>query len=182
MTLSRKLLTPMLGLVLTVLLSACEEEAVRPVVAPELEAMKADVVTYGFEYMLTREGTREAVAFADEAYSYEDSTVVHLRKNVRLVSYDQGTGLPLAEVTADWGRLNLANNGLLARGNAVLVLNADERRIESTELHYAPEQSRIWSDSASVMYSQGRIIEGSGFESDLQFQRPTIRNARTRSR
>jgi len=147
-----------------------------------LEAMQADVVTYGFEYMLTREGTREAIAYADEAYSYEDSTVVHLRFNVRLVSYDKITGLPLAEVSADWGRLNLSNNALLARGNAVLILDEDARRIESSELHYAPEMSRIWSDSASVMYSEGRIIEGSGFESDLQFQRPTIRNARTRSR
>jgi LPS export ABC transporter protein LptC len=182
MTLSRKSLTVLFGLMSTLMFSACEKEVVRPVVAPELEAMKADVVTYGFEYLLTREGTREAVAFADEAYSYEDSTVVHLRKNVRLVSYAAKTGLPMAEVTADWGRLNLSNNALLARGHAVLVLEEDGRRIESSELHYAPEQNRIWSDSASVMYSQGRIIEGSGFESDLQFKRPTIRNARTRSR
>ncbi len=182
MTLSHKSLTPLLGLAITLLLSACEEEAVRPVAAPELEMMQADAVAYGFEYLLTREGIREAIAYADEAYTYEDSTVVHLRSNVRLVSYDRDTGLPTAEVSADWGRLNISSNALLARGNAVLVLEQDSRRIESSELHYAPEQNRIWSDSASVMYSEGYIVEGNGFESDLQFNRPTIRNGRTRSR
>lgn len=178
---SRSFSTPVFTLTAALLLGACAEDVVRPVVAPELEEMQADVVTYGFEYMLTREGMREAVAYADVAYSYADSTVVHLRGNVRLVSFDAATGLPLAEVTADWGRLNLSNNGLLARGNAVLILTEGSRRIESSELHYAPQQSRIWSDSASVMYTDGLILEGSGFESDLQFKRPTIRNARTRS-
>lgn len=181
MTLSGKSLPPILGLTASLLFGGCAEDAARPIVAPELEEMQADVVQWGFEYTGTREGMREAVASADVAYSYEDSTVVHLRENIRLVTYDADTGLPLAEVTADWGRFNFSNNGLLARGNAVLIMENGARRIESSELHYAPEMSRIWSDSASVMYSEGRIVEGSGFESDLKFQRPTIRNARTRS-
>ncbi|MDX1748311.1 MAG: LPS export ABC transporter periplasmic protein LptC [Halobacteriales archaeon] len=178
---SRTYLTLILALMASVVLSACEEETTRPVVPPELEGMEG-VVQYGFEAIITRRGVREAVATADAAYTFEDSTVVHMEGDVRLVSYDPDTGRELAEVTSDWGRLNLSSNAMIARRNAVLVIREDERRIESAELHYAPDRNLIWSDSASTMYTDDRIIEGSGFESDLQFQRPTIRNARTRRR
>jgi len=180
--LSRNYMTLVLTLIAGVVLTACEEEATRPIVPPELEGMQSTSVIYGFDFVLTREGVREAVATADRAFTFEDSTVVHLEGNVRLVSYDPDSGRRLAEVTSEWGRLNTSSNAMIARRNAVLIISEDERRIESSELHYAPDRNQIWSDSASVMYTDDRIIEGSGFESDLQFQRPTIRNARTRQR
>jgi len=182
MTLSRKNLTPVVALVAAVTVSACGDESTRPVVPPELEGIEATSIQYGFRFNMTREGVREARATADRAFVFQDSTVVHLDGNVRLLSYDPDTGRELAEVTSEWGRLNLSSNAMLARGNAVLVIREDERRIESPELHYAPERNQIWSDSASVMYTDERIIEGSGFESDLQFRQPTIRNPRTRRR
>jgi hypothetical protein len=68
----------------------------------------------------------------------------------------------------------------LAQGNAVLVIQADGRRIESAELRYVPDQDAISSDSATVMYDGDSIIEGTGFDADLSFERVLVRNARTR--
>ena len=67
-----------------------------------------------------------------------------------------------------------------AEGNAVLIIQADGRRIESYELTYTPEIDLIQSDSATVMYDGDDIIEGTSFSSDLNFERVFVRNARTR--
>jgi LPS export ABC transporter protein LptC len=168
--------------VLVLALGGCEGERRQIPLSPDLEAMEADNVVYGLEHVMTREGVREAIVRADTAFFFRDSTIVILRGNVHLTSFDPEQGNEIADVTAERGRLNSSNNALVARGNAVLEIRAEGRRIESTELHYAPGQDRIWSDSASVMYVEDRIIRGSGFDSDLAFRRPTIRNARTEPR
>ena len=48
------------------------------------------------------------------------------------------------------------------------------RRVESEELNYNPNGDRIWSDSATTMIEPGRISEGLGFESDLNFRRTVV--------
>jgi hypothetical protein len=76
--------------------------------------------------------------------------------------------------------LDNSTNELLAEGNAILLIRADGRRIESYELRYIPDDDRIRSDSLSVMYDGDAIIEGTSFTSDLNFERVVIQNARTR--
>ncbi len=181
MTLKGRHLAFLMGFV-SVPLFGCTDESRQVPLSPELESMEADNVVYGLEHVMTRRGVREAVVRADTAFFFRDSTIVILRGNVHLTSFDPDQGTEIAEVTAAWGRLNSSNNALVARRNAVLLIRAEERRIESSELHYAPDRDRIWSDSASVMYVDERIIRGTGFDSDLGFRRPTIRNARTESR
>lgn len=181
MTLKGSMLRPM-AVILSLALSGCEGESREVPLSPDLEAMEADNVVYGLEHVMTRNGVREAIVRADTAFFFRDSTIVMLRGQVHLTSFDTERGDEIADVTAEWGRLNSSNNALLARGNAVLKIRAQGRRIESAELHYAPDRDRIWSDSASVMYMEDRIIRGSGFDSDLNFRRPTIRNARTERR
>jgi LPS export ABC transporter protein LptC len=117
---------------------------------------------------------------ADTAYFFNDSTVVLLRGNVTLTAYHEDVGTEKAVVTSDRGRLNTSDNSMVAQGNAVLEIAEGERRIESSELRYHPEQDRIWSDSATVMYEAQTIVEGSGFDADLNFTQVLVRNARTR--
>jgi hypothetical protein len=69
-----------------------------------------------------------------------------------------------------------------AEGNAVLLIQGDGRRIESYELHYAPEHDAIRSDSATVMFDGDQVVEGTGFNSDMNFERVMVREARTRGR
>jgi len=162
------------------LLAACTDAPPGMVVDPDLEAMEADYIIFGLTNYLTREGIREAVVEADTALVFQDSTIVLLRGNVQLTAYHEELGTEKAFVTSDRGRLDTTTNALWAEGNAVLIIQADGRRIESYELTYTPEIDLIQSDSATVMYDGDDIIEGTRFSSDLNFERVFIQNAQTR--
>ncbi len=178
MFISRVLCAHVLGIGL--LLAACEEAPPRMVVDPELEALEADYIFFGLTDNVTRGGVREFVVEADTALIFQDSTVVLLRGNVTLTAYNEDVGTEKAVVTSDRGRLEQSTNEMLAEGNAVLLIRADGRRIESYELRYTPDSNSIQSDSAVVMYDGDDVVEGTSFFSDLDFERVDIRNARTR--
>ncbi len=150
------------------------------VVDPELVAMEADYIIFGLTDNVTRAGIREFVVEADTALIFQDSTIVLLRGNVRLTAYNEDLGTEKAVVTSDRGRLDNSTNEMLAEGNTVLLIRADGRRIESYELRYTPDQNRIQSDSSVVMYDGDDVVEGTSFNSDLNFERVFIFNARTR--
>jgi LPS export ABC transporter protein LptC len=160
--------------------ASCDQSRQGSVIDPALEAMDADYIMFGLTDYLTRKGIREAIVRADTAFFFQDSTAVLLSGNVRLTAYDEESGTEKALVTSDRGRLDTSTNSLLAQGNAVLIIQADGRRIESAELRYVPDQDAISSDSATVMYDGDSIIEGTGFDADLSFERVLVRNARTR--
>ena len=147
-------------------------------VSPDLLEMDADGVIYGMSSVITVEGVREGMVRADTAYFYEDSANVELRQLSLTVYTEEGRERAL--VTAEQGWLNLDTNEMVARGNAVLTVRAENRIIESAELHYDPSADRIWSDSATVQRYQGTVSEGSSFESNLDFTNVLIRNMRTR--
>lgn len=160
------------------LLVGCGSQEDTPVVSPDLLEMDAEGVMYGMRSMITVAGVREGMVSADTAYFYEDSANVELRQLSLTVYTDEG--LERAFVTAAMGWLNLDTNEMVARGNAVLTVRTDNRIIESAELHYDPNEDRIWSDSATVQRFDGVVSEGSSFESNLDFTNVLIRNMRTR--
>lgn len=169
-----------IALALLSALAACDSPRQHAVVDPDLESIEADYIIFGNSHYLTRKGIREALVVADTAYFFNDSTVVLLRGHVTLTTYHEGLGTEKAVVTSDRGRLNTSDNSMVAEGNAVLLIADGERRIESSVLNYSPERDRIWSDSATVMYEGQSIVEGSGFDADLNFDQVRVRNARTR--
>ena len=160
------------------LLGGCGSQEDTPVVSPDLLEMGADGVMYGMRSVISVEGVREGMVIADTAYFYEDSANVELRQLSLTVYTEEGRERAL--VTAERGWLNLDTNEMVARGNAVLTVRTDNRIIESAELHYDPNEDRIWSDSAPVQRFDGVVSEGSSFESNLDFTNVRIRNMRTR--
>ena len=164
------------------LFAACTEGSPRMVVDPDLEALEADYIGFGITRRVTRDGIREFIVEADTALVFQDSTIVLLRGNVILTAYNEDTGTEKAIVTSERGRLNNMTNEMWAEGNAVLLIQGDGRRIESYELHYAPEHDAIRSDSATVMFDGDQVVEGTGFNSDMNFERVMVREARTRGR
>jgi len=149
------------------------------IIDPYLEATGADALSFGFTHTGTRDGgVLASFLEADSALFYGDSIL--LRGNVTLTAYHEGLGTEKALVTADRGRLDTETDELWAQGNAVLIIQADGRRIESHRLTYTPENNLIESDTFTVMYDGDDIIEGTSFTSDLNFERVLVRNARTR--
>ena len=160
------------AIVLPLLMVACAEEDAVPIASPPLLETGADMVIQGLRHIITMSGVKEGEVFADTAFSYQDSSVYHL-VNPELVLFTE-TGVQRARVTASRGRFNPNTRELYAQGNVVLVITEGDKRIESEELNYNPNGDRIWSDSATTMVEPGRVSEGLGFESDLNFRRTVV--------
>lgn len=174
----RRVLTTLPALVLLAWSSACTDEGTTPASA-DVAIPSCDTEIEGLTQNLTSEGVRTAFLQADRGCLWQNSDTLVV-EGFRLTVYQDETGIEQAVVTGDRGVLNTVTERMRANGNAVLFIPAQGRRIESEELFYDPQANRMYSDSATVMYLEGRIIEGSGFESDLSFENPTIRQFRTR--
>jgi LPS export ABC transporter protein LptC len=143
----------------------------------DLQAIQADNVMFGMVSFLTAGGVREGRVEADTAYAFADSAKVLIR-GMHIVFYNED-GTARATVTADGGELEESTDRMLARGNVVLVVHVDGRKIESPELNYDPNRDRIWSDSTTVQtMPDGKVTRGTAFESDLEFRNVKIANPR----
>lgn len=167
-----------LVLLLLGLLTACGEEGAIPA-SGDVALPRCDNEIEGLRQNLTREGVRTAFLQADRGCLWQNSDTIVV-EGFRLTVYQDDTGIEQAVVTGERGVLNTVSERMRANGNAILFIAAQGRRIESEELYYDPQANRMYSDSATVMYMEGRVVEGSGFDSDLSFENPTIRQFRTR--
>jgi LPS export ABC transporter protein LptC len=165
--------------VLALVAGACSEEPETPVAASELQELEADQAVFGMRMYITVEGIREALLYADTAYTYRDSVEIDVR-SLQLTLYGE-TGNERAFVTANRGAVDPNTQRMQARGNVVLTIPEQNRRIESSQLNYDPNRDRIWSDTATVMIHDGRRSTGDAFESDLDFTSVRIFGARGRS-
>lgn len=163
---------PMAVLLLCAGVVACGDDQTTPVASPPLLETGADMVIQGLKHIITLEGVKEGELYADTAFFYRDSSVYHLRTPELLLFTE--SGVQRARVTALQGRFNPNSREMLAEGNVVLVITEGNKRIESQQLNYDPNGDRIWSDSATTMIEPGRILEGLGFESDLNFRRTVV--------
>lgn len=160
-----------------VLLAACDGPTETPVASNELQNIEADLIHYGMVSYLTASGVREGRVQADTAYVYNDSSSLQLR-GMRVAFYDE-QGRDRATVVAERGELDQNTDRMIARGNVVLTIHGDGRRIESAELNYDPNRDQIWSDSATVLtYPDGRVTRGTSFQSDLEFRNVQVANPR----
>lgn len=166
------------ALVAVALLAACGDEGTIPASA-DVALPSCDTEIEGLSQNLTTEGIRTAFLQADRGCLWQNSDTIVV-EGFRLTVYADETGIEQAVVTGERGVLNTVTERMRANGNAVLFIPSQGRRIESQELFYDPQANRMYSDSATTMYLEGRIVEGSGFESDLSFENPTIRQFRTR--
>ena len=161
-------------LVLLALLYACGEATAPPATA-EQEEMDADNVVLNVTHLMTTDGVRRALMYADTAFVYDDSAQMHLRK-VRLELYDEA-GRKTADLTADRGRLNTVTRAMTAIGNVDLTTLQTSRRIQTEELHFDPQADRIWSDVNTTMREGGTVINGTGFTADSQMRNVQVTGA-----
>lgn len=162
---------------LVAVLGACDDPTNTNIAPAELTEIDADNVLYGMTSFLTASGVREGRVEADTAFFYADSAKVYLRR-MELIFYHED-GRARATVTALRGTMDTNTDAMLAQGNVVLIVHADGRRIETSELHYDPQRDRIWSDSATVQtLADGRVSRGTAFESDMEFTNVRIQNPR----
>jgi LPS export ABC transporter protein LptC len=84
-----------------------------------------------------------------------------------------------AVLTSREGTLNTRRNQTEARGNVVVISEAQRRRLTTEQLRYDQNANQISSDSAFVLTEPANRMEGVGFTSDPEMRR--IRVLRVRS-
>jgi len=157
--------------------AACDGPTDTPVASDDLLGVEADQVIFGMTSYLSASGVREGRIMADTAYFFTDSSAVRLR-GMEVVFY-HADGRERATVRAREGELDQSTDRMVARGDVVLVIHEDRRRIETAELHYDPARDRIWSDSATTQtLADGSTSRGTSFRSDLAFQNFRLENPR----
>jgi len=166
--------TWLIGMMLLVgWMGGCEPAADVATVPQDYLAFDADGIVFGMEQWITEDGVLQGYVRADTAIQWQDSAAVHLRGQVDLKVLESD-GSERAHVTADRGVMDTRTNRMVARGNVVLVIPGDTRRLETQELHYDPQGDRIWSDSSFVHRHRGQVTRGRAFTSDLEFRNFTI--------
>lgn len=156
---------------------ACTEVTETPVADASLLEIAADNVIFGMQSYVTVNGVREGEIEADTAYMFVDSAHVDLR-GMRIVFHNED-GRARATVTGRSGEWDQERDVMVARGDVLLLVHADNREIRTEELHYDAYGGRIWSDSATTQtLPDGTVTRGSSFESDLSFQDVRILNIR----
>jgi len=157
--------------------AACTEVTETPVADAHLLDIAADNVIYGMQSYVTVNGVREGQIEADTAYMFIDSAHVDLR-GMRIVFHHED-GRARATVTGRSGEWDQERDVMVARGDVLLLVHADNREIRTEELHYDAYGERIWSDSTTTQtLPDGTVTRGSSFESDLSFQDLRILNIR----
>lgn len=158
-------------------LAACGNSGTEPRAAQEYPQLPADYVLASIKHYMTEDGVRRGVLSSDSAYFYADSAKANLKK-VHLVLYGVA-GQEVADLTSKTGQLDQRSNAMTARGDVVLVgKGTGAQRVETQELHYDPNQHRIWSDIASTIYQNGNRTQTDGFTADDQLQNITMNRVR----
>jgi LPS export ABC transporter protein LptC len=168
---------PLLSLWAVAVLVGCGDTENATTVANDfLQGIDAPVV-YGMTSYITSEGVRQARVEADTAFTFADSAKVDLRV-MTVYFYDQA-GAERATVRGTRGEWNQETNLMVARGDVELFVYSDSSRLRSPEIHYDPQDDRIWSDSATTRFmADGSTMSGSSFESDIEFTNIRIRDVR----
>ena len=158
------------------LVVACGQQA--GPVGMDFADLPADQIMIGVTHTPTTDGIRSAIGQFDTVYVFEDSSRLDLR-GVDLELFD-ATGRKTATLTSRTGELDTNTQAMIARGNVRLVTVAENRIIETEELHYDPATRRVWSDVQTTQRLQGDVLVVDGFTSDDQFTKVEFRGAQGR--
>lgn len=167
-------------LVLGAVAAGCQKPTTEPKAkAPNAVEASADQVFYGLRHKVTNDGVRKADLFSDTAYTRPNDPKVQLR-GVRLSFFD-ANGAQNGTLTSRTGEYDTGGGEMVARGNAVLVMQGDKgpKTVRTEELHYDQRADRVWSDRQTTVEEAGRTVTSSSFQSDTRFQRIQGRDART---
>jgi LPS export ABC transporter protein LptC len=120
----------------------------------------------------------EYVLHADSGWALIEGERVEIC-GVRLEARDS-TGTLVTWITAERGTLDRASGTVVAVGDVVVRLPEQGRTLRTRELHWAPEQDRVWSPGPATLQSATTLLSGESFEADSRFENIHIRRARTR--
>lgn len=167
------------ALVLASSLAACSESGDPPLVAEEILQLnpKANQVVFGLDHFLAEEGIRRAQVKADTAFFLEDESLVELR--IMDVIFFDSSGDTTSILTAQEGTYDWETGNMTAKIDVVVINPRENRRVETSVLHYSSAMDRIWGDEpATIFEADGTVVEGTAFETNSRMDRVDLTSAR----
>ena len=127
-----KMIRPLavIGLVSILGLTACDEPVETAVASEALLEIGADNVVFGMVAFMTSRGIRDGRVNADTAYMFADSASAQLHQ-MSIVFYN-ANGTARATVTGTSGDWDQQTDRMTARGDVVLLVHDDGRKIRVT--------------------------------------------------
>jgi len=136
----------------------------------------ADAIIVDTEHRISNGGLPRGILWADTAYMYEAEGRMHVRKPSADL-FDE-YGRVSAHITGAEGDIVLETEYLVVRGDVVLTMPENNRRITTEVLNFDCNSNAIWSESPTTMVEDGVTLQGSGFRADCEMQNLEIENAR----
>lgn len=149
----------------------CGGEEADSLAGSPFEGVDFDHAITNVREVVSTAGIRRGIVRGDTAYLYEDSGTTEV-VGVHVTMFDE-RGAETGSLTAEHGELGANRETMMASGN-VVVITADGRRIETEEIHYHPQEDRVWSDVATTLHQGNSTIDGTGFTADAGFQRVRV--------
>ena len=160
-------------LILAALLPRCGEKKVKPEDDIIIEDQNMPLQeSWNSEIIFTENGIKKAVLHTDHIRMFNDPKEKLLTK-VELDFYDN-YGKPSSRLTSKRGKVDDITENMYAIDSVVAYNDSSKVKLETEELMWRKEDSKIVTDKFARITSPDEIIEGYGFESDRNLRNYVI--------
>lgn len=111
----------------------------------------------------------KAILTSDKAEIYFDSQQTKLIGNVIVEYFSKSSGQRLSKITADSAFIDDNSKDMIAYGNVVVWSDSANVKLETSILHWNNDKLIVFTNEAIKVTSSSEVIDGYGFESDLNF-------------
>ena len=122
----------------------------------------------GAEILHTNYGNLKVRVAASSIKRFEDiQPALILKGKVRVMFYTESGNLQ-SKLTAEYAEIDDIKNIMIASDNVILT-SEEGKKIETEELIWDENKAKIYTDQKVIITTSKEVIQGQGFESDLNF-------------
>ncbi len=149
---------------------ACGGDSIEYQKALEEEAsVKPDQLANFIKVLFYEDEWNKATLTADRAEIYFNSHQTHLIGNVVVETFSKFSGKRLSKLNADKAIIDDNTKDMFAEGNVIVWSDSNQVKLETSKLQWSNDRQIFFTNEAIKISTPSEIINGYGFESDLNF-------------
>lgn len=135
----------------------------------EESSVKPDQLAYLIKVHFFEDDWTKAILTADRAEIYFNTNQTKLIGNVVVQYFSKFSGKRLSILSADNASIDDGTKDMIAWGNVVVFSDSANVKLETSKLHWSNDKQIVFTNEPIKVTSPSEIINGVGFESDLNF-------------
>lgn len=159
-------------LIIIILFASCafdEDKNIGDIVKQEVE-VGPDQTAHDVQVSFTDSNFTKAILKANRSEIYENEKETWLKGNVEVTFFSRKSGSRVSFLTCDSSLIEDAPNDMFAYGNVHVVADSSGTTLDSQFLEFNEKKSKLYSDQYVKIENPYEILEGIGFESDLDLK------------